>query len=314
MPMMFIRALTVIFALTAFRAAALAQSCTVSITDMAFGSVNVVANVAVDSTASVTVNCASLLPVRVCINLGAGSGGGASAASRLMLSGSNQLSYSFYTDAARSNVWGSNLWGASGANSVVVDFGIGGGSVTQTIFGRVFAGQQTAHAGSYSSAFSGLDASLNYGLLSTFLGCGILTTTRSTSFNATATVPTTCTLSTNNLDFGNAGLLNSNRDASTTLSVTCTNATSYNVGLDGGVSGASDPTQRKMTHGAEQITYGLYRDAARTLPFGNVIGSNTATGTGSGLAQTLTVYGRIQPQSTPSPGVYSDTIIVTLTY
>lgn len=295
-------------------ASAWAQSCTIAITDLAFGSVNVVANAPVDSTATATVNCSSLLPVRICINLGAGSGGATNAANRFMLSGAHQLTYSFYTDSGHTNVWGSNLWGASGANSVVVDFGIGGGQATRTIFGRVFAGQQSVPAGSYSSAFTGLDASINYGLLSSFLGCGILTTTNTTTFNVTATVPTTCTLSTNNLDFGGAGLLNSNKDSSTLLSVSCTNGTSYNVGLDGGLSGASDPTQRKMTKGAEQIIYGLYHDAARTLPFGNVIGVDTATGTGSGTSQTINVYGRIPPQTTPSAGLYSDTIVVTLTY
>jgi spore coat protein U-like protein len=38
------------------------------------------------------------------------------------------------------------------------------------------------------------------------------------------------------------------------------------------------------------------------------------TGTGTGLAQSPTVYGRIAPQATPSPGTYNDTIVVTLTY
>ena len=74
------------------------------------------------------------------------------------------------------------------------------------------------------------------------------------------------------------------------------------------------PTQRKMTKAAEFVLYGLYRDSARSLPFGNTIGTNTLAGTGTGLAQSATVYGRIPPQATPSPGTYNDTIVVTLTY
>jgi spore coat protein U-like protein len=38
------------------------------------------------------------------------------------------------------------------------------------------------------------------------------------------------------------------------------------------------------------------------------------SGTGTGLTQTLTVYGRVAPQTTPKPGTYSDTIIATVTY
>jgi len=49
--------------------------------------------------------------------------------------------------------------------------------------------------------------------------------------------------------------------------VTCTSGTAYTISLDGGFSGATNPTQRKMTKGSEFITYGLYRDASGTLPF-----------------------------------------------
>ena len=62
------------------------------------------------------------------------------------------------------------------------------------------------------------------------------------------------------------------------------------------------------------ITYGLYLDAARSLPWGNTVGSNTTSATGSGVSQGSTVYGRIAPQTTPKPGAYSDTIVVTVGY
>jgi spore coat protein U-like protein len=98
------------------------------------------------------------------------------------------------------------------------------------------------------------------------------------------------------------------------LSPVCTNGTAYQVGLDGGLSSATDPTQRKMTKGSEFVLYGLYRDAARTLPFGSTIGTNTVAGAGTGLTQSVPVYGRIGAQSTPSPGTYTDTVVVTVTY
>lgn len=291
-----------------------AQSCTFSITDVAFASVDVTANAPVDTTATVSVDCTSLLPVRVCVNLGAGGGGATNAANRFMQSGASMLRYGLFTDAAHTSPWGSDLWAGSGAGSIDIVFGIGGGSATRTIYGRAFAGQQTVPAGSYLSAFSGLDASINYGLLSILLNCGILVTTESTTFNATANVPTTCRVTASDLDFGTVGTLTGAHDGSTTLAPVCTNGTPYQLGLDGGLALATDPTQRKMTKGTEFVLYGLYRDAARTQPFGSTIGSNTVSGTGAGLAQSVPVYGRIGPQPTPSPGTYNDTVVVTLTY
>ena len=69
-----------------------------------------------------------------------------------------------------------------------------------------------------------------------------------------------------------------------------------------------------MTQASEQITYGLYQDSGRTQPWGDSVGTNTAAGTGSGLTQTFTVYGRVPAQNTPSPGTYADTVVVTVSY
>jgi spore coat protein U-like protein len=293
-----------------------AATCSFSVTNVAFGSVNVTANANADTTATVSITCSglALTTVQVCVNFGAGSGGATNAANRFMKSGANQLSYSLYSDATRTSVWGSNLWAGAGAGpvSINVPLLLGSNTVTQTVYGRVFPGQQTVLAGSYLSTFSSTDAEIQYGALG--LGCGLLTQTSTTTFNVTATVPATCTVAANNLNFGTAGVLSANTDASTTLSPVCTNGTPYNVGLDGGLSGATDPTQRKMTKGAGSVLYGLYRDSARGLPFGNTIGTNTLSGTGTGLAQSVLVYGRIPPQATPSPGTYTDTIVVTLTF
>lgn len=293
-----------------------ALSCSFTVTNVAFGPVDVTANAVVDTTAVVSITCSglALLDAQVCVNFGAGSGGATNAANRFMASGPNQLRYSLYSDAARTNVWGSDLWAGAGAGSVsiTVPHLLGTNTVTANLYGRVFSSQQNVQAGSYLSSFSSTDAKILYGAVG--LGCGLLTSTATTAFNVTATVPTTCSIATNNLDFGTAGTLTTNTDASTTLSPVCTSGTPYNIGLNGGLSGATNPTQRKMTKAAEFVLYGLYRNSARSLPFGNIIGTNTVTGTGTGLAQSVPVFGRIAPQVTPSPGIYNDTIVVTLTY
>ena len=73
-------------------------------------------------------------------------------------------------------------------------------------------------------------------------------------------------------------------------------------------------TTRKMTSGANTINYSLYQNSSRTTVWGNTVGTNTVSGTGSGLGQALTVYGRVPPQTTPAPGTYTDTIVATVTY
>jgi spore coat protein U-like protein len=293
-----------------------AQSCSISVTPLNFGPVDVIANATVDATAAATVTCSALVPVGVCISIGPGSGGATNAANRTLANGGNTLRYGLFSDAARTVPWGSDYWPAGGAASVGFNLPVllGTGSVTTTIYGRIYGGQATTAPLGYASAFSGADISIRFGLLSFLLGCDLLTTTASTSFTVSATVPPTCRISTSDLDFGAAGVLTSARDGSSTLTPTCTNGTAYSIGLNGGLSGATNPAMRRMSKGAETIIYGLYRDAARSQPFGNVAGVNTVAATGTGLAQTRTVYGRVGAQSTPSPGTYTDTIVATVTY
>src|SRR5690554_1326637 len=90
--------------------AARAQSCSFSVTNVNFGNVDTLAGAAVDTTATVNINCnGGLLGARfnICLNLNQGSGG-ATSGTRQMLNASNAaLSYNFYKEAARATPWGS---------------------------------------------------------------------------------------------------------------------------------------------------------------------------------------------------------------
>jgi len=88
-------------------------------------------------------------------------------------------------------------------------------------------------------------------------------------------------------------------------------STPVTVALDNGATGTG-PTARQMKSGTKAITYGIYRDAAATLPWGNTSGTNTASlSSGTG---TLTAYGRVPAQVSPAPGSYADVVNVIITY
>jgi spore coat protein U-like protein len=126
--------------------------------------------------------------------------------------------------------------------------------------------------------------------------------------NISTTAPTT-------LNFGSAvALLSSNIDQTSTLTVTCSNNTGYNIGIGAGTAPGATVTTRSMQNGAALVNYRLYRDAGRTQNWGNSIGTDTLAGTGNGAAQAITVYGRVPAQSTPAAGTYTDTVAVTVTY
>ena len=138
--------------------------------------------------------------------------------------------------------------------------------------------------------------------------------TASTTFQVTATVASNCGISASNLSFGTY-TPDTALNGTTTLSLTCTSGLAYNVGLDKGLNGA-DVSHRSMNQGTNLLNYALYSDSGRTTNWGNTVGTDTVAGTGTGSAQSMTVYGRIpavQPVYVPA-GSYSDTITATVTF
>jgi spore coat protein U-like protein len=299
-----------LFFLLAVSTGAQAQTCTVSMPAMAFGNVNVLPGAAVDTTTTLTVTCANGLAVgqRICISIGAGSANDAT--SRQMTSGAHRARYDLYSNSTRTLLWGS--W-QTGYDTAGVQLDVARNTTTNvTVYGRFLAAQQTDVAGSYSSTLTA-NPFIQYGN-KTASTCPTGGKTASTSSSVTATVISSCNVSATNITFGSVGLLTGNTDAQGTLAIQCNSTLPYAVSLNGGLSGATDPTQRKMSSAGVNVIYGLYRDAARSLPWGNSAGVNTASGTGTGLSQNQTVYGRIAPQTTPKPAAYSDTIVTTVTY
>lgn len=136
-----------------------------------------------------------------------------------------------------------------------------------------------------------------------------------TTFTVSAQVNAICTISAGNLNFGTyTGVVNNN---TSTITVQCSNTTPYNVGLSAGSApGATVTTRQMMVNGAGAgvLSYSLFSDTNRSKNWGQTIGTDTVTGTGTGAAQTLTVYGQIPAGTIPAPNAYSDTVTATITY
>ncbi|WP_400767129.1 spore coat protein U domain-containing protein [Methylosinus sporium] len=305
-----------------------AMSCSTSGV-LSFGVVDVLSGAASPAQPStISIICTGANPnavsATVCLSIGAGQS--TSWPPRQLISGPKTLLFEIYKDSSLTTVMGS--WSAyvpaysatTTGLSILIPITSGSGSASVTLYGSVLGSQQSAGVGTYTNNFTDVSTSLETFQnpnLSPVAICGVSTQgTKSTavSFSASATVQANCSVAANNLNFGNITSFGTNIDAQTTMSLTCSNGLPYTVGLSGGSSGATDPTQRKMHAGSDTITYGLYSNSARSAPWGDLIGTNTVAGTGNASAQSLTIFGRVYSGQTSPVGSYSDVIAVTVTY
>ena len=328
-PLMLLLALLAILALLPTPAAA--QSCAAAASPIDFGNVRPIRLTAVDASGSLSVSCTwplvTLTPnVRVCLNLGPGTGS-ASGGVRYLVNGASIMRYNLYQDAARSQVWGS-VYGGGTYNpiSFVLSKPLLGLSASRnlTYYGRLEPNQpEIALAGGmtteYASAFQGIQAGLAarfFALLD--LGCAeIAFPSSSFPFRATARATNDCIITASDMHFTTTGLLKNRLDASTNLNVRCTNGNPYRISLSAGGSGNLLARRMQLSGGPSgtSVAYQLYTTSARTTVWGDgTAGTGTATGTGTGQMQAVTVYGSVPAQSTPPPGTYRDTIIVTIAF
>ncbi|EOW2137824.1 SCPU domain-containing protein [Stenotrophomonas maltophilia] len=310
-----------------------------------FGNVNSNAPGATTGTLNITVSCTtaalSLLAttgVRVCVGIGAGSGGGSSSSWRTMkTSASDSMNFQLYNTSNFSQVTGLTPRGTPPAQELAMTYSVplltgGSGAQSTQLFAQIPANQILA-SGAYSSTFSGANVVLTWAWNEVLLGTatvpatcnGGATGTNSASaafsFTATANVLPQCgSYVTTNMNFGNVtGSIPANIDQTATLTLTCLKNTAYQVSLNNGQNNPTATSTRRMatTIGASTyyLTYELYRDSTRTQRWGNTLTVDTASGTGTGSAQQLTIYGRVPPVTgQPPAGTYNDVVQVTITY
>lgn len=241
-----------------------------------------------------------------------------------------QMAYNIYSDAARSLVIGPFASGYPTYSTTMTlsTLLVYEGTANMPVYARAAAGQSLPATYAYQSQLNGgeLRYAFNTGSIlfppspPTIAQClsgagadgsgivsGIYT-------GVSATFANTCRVTTaTDMDFGSTAALAANRDQTSAIQLQCPTGTTWRVGLNNG-NNASGSTRRMAGPAGSYLTYELYRNSTRTQRWGNTLGTDTSSGTGTNASQSLTVYGRVPAQPTPVAGSFSDTVIVTLTY
>ncbi len=285
--------------------------CEADLVSLDFGQISVRDGMPEQTSGPVTISCSGGTPgttATACVMIGAGSGGSGPGLTPRYMTGVGTAVLEYQLTAQNTLSGGGSTWETVGF-TLSLD-ATGSATIAPALYAEVTSIGAQATVGSYAADFaSGGDVQLAYGEGD----CSQYGT--ASSFTVRASVAASCTVSVSNMDFGviDAAVV-APVDQTAAISVSCTNASSYNVGLDmGGQPEGFGPSGRRMTNGVSVLAYGLYHDAAASAAWG-LEADNVAAGIGTGGNQTLTVFGRIFPDQVAVVGRYSDSVVVVVNY
>jgi spore coat protein U-like protein len=139
--------------------------------------------------------------------------------------------------------------------------------------------------------------------------------TATAPMQVTATVDPKCTISANNMDFGSIQLNSTSVILTTMLSAQCTNGTTYSVSFDAGVNANSGGYRLKHATLSQYLSYTLTTQSNQPINPNQIFYNGTGTGTGSGTTPTtIFIQGSLNTSANVTPGKFSDTLTVTVTY
>jgi spore coat protein U-like protein len=281
------------------RAEASISSCSIGSAVITFSSYDTVAKAQVDAIGSITISCTGRGNTHnFVINATGGNTNSCTSRSMKRTAGTATLNYQVYRNSTRTNEW----CDTTKALTFSFSFGFSGSTETVTIpvYGRIVATQNPSAAGPYTDTLS-----------ITVRESGGATYATGT-FLVNGNVLGTCSISTTNLAFGTytAVVL----DGTATVTVNCTNSTTYAVSLSAGQN-LSGGTRRLAGPLGSYLTYQLFQDSGRTTAWadGTALGAKKS-GVANGAAQALSVYGRIPANQLVRAGSYADVVVATVEY
>jgi spore coat protein U-like protein len=329
LPILVLFALVLAFAAAPVRAT---TTCSATLTDLAFGEV-APGGALVNASATLNYRCTyngGLLGglygvyVRMCFSIGTGAQSPGYNPRQMTSTPGDTMAFQLYRNSARTQIWGSVDNASYLPFQQDLSFTILANGETRTgsipVYGQVPAGQAGLGVGAYSDVFNAAHTKLSYNYNEVLLSLGTYPATcgnaslGSFPFTASANVVPFCRLTmAGDLDFGSTSTLAAPIDKVSAIGMSCTARTAWQLGLGAGQH-ALGGTRRMLGGGGAAIAYGLYRDNARSQPWGSTLNTDTLIGTGSGSAQSFSVYGRVPAQAPVPSGNYADVVLVTVTY
>lgn len=101
---------------------------------------------------------------------------------------------------------------------------------------------------------------------------------------------------------------------SANIPITCAKGVHYEIALDKGTGPGATIFDRVLTNasGEGKLKYSIFKDASHSIVWGDGNdGSQIVSGTGNGLLQQQTLYGKVSLDSCKaSPGKYTDTVTI----
>lgn len=302
-------------------------ACTVSTVNASFGSVTSFAlsgTGEVETTGTLVVACDTVLNVltndSVTLNYTAASVSGSSRATMkrtdntaiadvipTRLCGLSGCASSSEVQITKSYTWsGNTLLGLLGSKQYNIP-----------LYFRTVAGQNVT-AGPYQVL---LTFSVNYSVCA--LGVGSLCTnpqtgTATTTILLNMTVTNDCSaMTTPDVNFNSAPLVQSFPTVSQAIAVTCTKGSTYTIGINNGANALNNV--RRMVSGSNYMSYDIYKEAT-TNRWGGSGSERWASATSSqvstdGLLRTYNYTAKVlTSQATPPAGAYTDTLIVDVAF
>lgn len=110
-------------------------------------------------------------------------------------------------------------------------------------------------------------------------------------------------------------LIDVNIDASTTLTVTCTPNTEFDVDINDGLHSGKGKNNRQMsTPSGALLPYEIYLDSARKREWGKGKKGTFVGNSGSGSPVDIPVFGRVRTAVLIPDGAYTDILIATVSF
>ena len=313
-----------------------AVSCTASMSNVDFGSVDLVAGVGLTSSGTLDYTCtndaSSATNVRVCFNIGDGNESLGFFNPRRMKSGTNILQFQIFHTAA------SIIWGSTGNGTVPLPFtanfsipkrsGGANGSVSgsTTMTGQLLSGQGAAPVGSYQDFFSaaGGHTSISWSSGGSAPANCTGTTSGSFPFTVKAAVIKSCVVSAgaaSDIQIGPASGVPADSVSSSgtnNIGVTCSGGAPYYIGLSPSNGNTAGAGLMSGTGGnTDKVPYQLRSVSTSGPVWGNTATATTVgngvAGSGTGVAQSVPVFA-VAASADVVPDSYTDTVTVIVNY